>query len=97
VSCGDRARVRVRLRVSGQVQGVFYRQSTAMEAARLGLSGSVRNLPDGSVEVVAEGIRADVETLVAWCRRGPPAARVADVAAAWEAPSGAGGTFAVLR
>ena len=97
MSCGDRARVRVRLRVRGQVQGVFYRQSTATEAARLGLAGSVRNLPDGSVEVVAEGPRADVETLVAWCRRGPPAARVAEVGATWEAPTGAEETFAVVR
>ena len=85
MSCADRARVRVRLRVSGLVQGVFYRQSTAVEAARLGLAGSVRNLPDGSVEVVAEGRRAGVETLVAWCRRGPPAARVEEVEAGWEA------------
>lgn len=97
MSCGDRTRVRVRLRVSGRVQGVFYRQSTSIEAARLGLAGSVRNLPDGSVEVVAEGSRAGVESLVAWCRRGPPAARVADVEAAWEAPTGAAGDFTVLR
>ena len=97
MSCGDGTRVRVRLRVSGRVQGVFYRQSTAGEAARLGLVGSVRNLPDGSVEVVAEGPRAGVETLVAWCRRGPPAAQVADLETAWEAPTGAGETFAVLR
>jgi len=97
VSCTDRARARVRLRVSGLVQGVFYRQSTAGEAARLGLAGSVRNLPDGSVEVVAEGRRAEVESLVAWCRRGPPAARVEDVEAGWEAPTGVEGPFTVLR
>jgi acylphosphatase len=97
VSCADRARVRVRLRISGLVQGVFYRQSTVGEAARLGLSGSVRNLPDGSVEVVAEGRRTEVESLVAWCRRGPPAARVEDVEASWEAPTGPGGPFTVLR
>ncbi|MBS1110152.1 MAG: acylphosphatase [Anaeromyxobacteraceae bacterium] len=97
MSCTDRARVRVRLRVSGLVQGVFYRQSTAGEAGRLGLAGSVRNLPDGSVEVRAEGRRAEVETLVAWCRRGPPAARVVDVEVAWEAPTGVEGPFTVLR
>jgi acylphosphatase len=97
VSCTDRARVRVRLRVSGLVQGVFYRQSTAGEATRLGLAGWVRNLPDGSVEVVAEGRRAEVERLVAWCRRGPPAARVEDLEAGWEAPTGVEGPFTVLR
>jgi acylphosphatase len=89
--------VRIRLRVSGTVQGVFYRQSTAIEAQRLGLAGAVRNLPDGSVEVVAEGARAAVEELAAWCRRGPPAARVEAVEATWESPTGDGGRFTVLR
>ena len=89
--------VRIRLRVSGVVQGVFYRQSTALEAQRLGLAGAVRNLPDGSVEVVAEGVRAAVEELVTWCRRGPPAARVDALQAEWESPTGDGGRFTVLR
>jgi acylphosphatase len=88
---------RARFRVVGRVQGVFYRQSTADEAGRLGLSGSVRNLPDGSVEVVAEGGRDRVEALVAWCRRGPPAARVEEVLVEWEAALGQGGPFHVLR
>jgi acylphosphatase len=88
---------RARLRVTGLVQGVFYRQSTAIEAARLGLSGSVRNLADGSVEVVAEGSREAVLALQAWCRRGPPAARVESVEAAWEPPTGDVRPFAVAR
>ncbi len=88
---------RARLRVVGMVQGVFYRQSTADEAARLRLSGTVRNLPDGSVEVVAEGPRDGVEALVAWCRRGPPAARVEAVQVEWEAPTGLSGPFRVIR
>jgi acylphosphatase len=88
---------RARLRVTGLVQGVFYRQSTAIEAARLGLSGSVRNLADGSVEVVAEGSREAVLALQAWCRRGPPAARVESVEAAWEPPTGDARPFAVAR
>jgi acylphosphatase len=79
------------------VQGVFYRQSTAMEAARLGLSGVVRNLSDGSVEVVAEGVRSAVEALVAWCRHGPPAARVEELDVAWEPPTGDAGPFSVSR
>jgi acylphosphatase len=49
------------------------------------------------VEVVAEGRRAEVERLVAWCRRGPPAARVEDLEAGWEAPTGVEGPFTVLR
>ena len=90
-------RVRVRVRVTGLVQGVFYRQSTALEASRLGLSGAVRNVSDGSVEVVAEGVRSAVEVLVEWCRRGPPAARVEGLDVAWEPPTGGEGPFSVSR
>ena len=97
MSCGDGSRVRARLRVTGRVQGVFYRQSTVTEAGRLGLAGSVRNLSDGSVEVVAEGARDAVEGLVAWCRLGPPSADVASVDVEWQAPTGEPGPFAVRR
>jgi acylphosphatase len=90
-------RVRARLRVTGVVQGVFFRQATADEANRLGVGGAVRNLPDGSVEVVVEGMRPAVEGLVAFCRRGPPAARVDAVEIAWERPAGDEGPFVVLR
>ena len=90
-------RVRVRARVTGVVQGVWYRQSTADEARRLGLSGAVRNLRDGSVEVVAEGKREAVDALVAWCGRGPPAARVEGVEVSWEPPTGDDSPFTVLR
>ena len=88
---------RARLRVTGLVQGVSYRQSTAGEAARLGLSGTVRNLPDGSVEVVAEGSRDAVLALVAFCRRGPPSARVEGLEMTWEPPRGDAGPFSVTR
>lgn len=73
-------RVRVRLSVRGRVQGVWFRGSTREEAARLGVVGWARNLADGSVEVVAQGPALAVEQLVAWCRRGPPGARVTGVA-----------------
>ena len=85
------APVRARLVISGQVQGVAYRACTVDEARRLGLSGWVRNLADGRVEAEAEGPRAAVEALVAWCRRGPPLARVEAVAVAWLEPAGAAG------
>jgi acylphosphatase len=68
--------VRVRVLISGRVQGVGFRYATRREAQRLGLRGWVRNLPDGRVEVVAEGEQAVVDQLVAWCRRGPPGAFV---------------------
>lgn len=89
--------VRARIVVSGQVQGVFFRQSTADEARRLGLAGFVRNLADGRVEAEAEGERDAVEALVRWCGRGPPAARVEEVRVEWTAPTGAPGPFTVRR
>ncbi|MCS6914098.1 MAG: acylphosphatase [Myxococcales bacterium] len=66
----------VRLLISGLVQGVCYRASAQRQAQSLGLRGWVRNLRTGQVELVAQGPHDDVEALVAWCRRGPPAARV---------------------
>ena len=76
--------VRVHLIIEGQVQGVFFRASTREQASRLGLKGWVRNCPDGSVEVVAEGRRKAVDDLVRWCRRGPPGAQVHNVQLQWE-------------
>lgn len=62
--------------VSGRVQGVYFRQSTAQEAQRLGLDGWVRNLPDGRVEGCAGGRAEALAQLRAWLKQGPPAARV---------------------
>ncbi len=67
------------VRVTGKVQGVFFRASTRQEAQRLGLCGWVRNEPDGSVRIEAEGDEPVLEQLVAWCQHGPDQARVADV------------------
>jgi acylphosphatase len=69
----------VRAKVRGRVQGVGYRASTAYEARRLGLSGWVRNLSDGGVEVAAHGDDAAVDALVAWLAQGPRGARVTGV------------------
>ena len=80
--------VRRRLRVTGQVQGVWFRESCRQVAARLGVTGTVRNRADGSVEVLVEGGRTEVEALVAWCREGPPGAEVTDVEVADESPEG---------
>jgi acylphosphatase len=71
--------VRKRIVVRGRVQGVGFRYSTVHQARRLGLRGWARNAPDGSVEILAEGSAAAVEELVAWCRHGPPSARVANL------------------
>lgn len=79
------AAARVRVLVSGKVQGVWFRESTRQEAQRLGVGGWVRNLPDGRVEAVFTGPANAVDQMVAWCHRGPDGAQVAGVAAAPEA------------
>ncbi|HEY2780444.1 MAG TPA: acylphosphatase [Steroidobacteraceae bacterium] len=68
-----------RFLVMGKVQGVFFRHSARIEANRLGLKGLARNLPDGSVEVVAQGSIAAVEALHQWLQRGPAQAQVVGV------------------
>lgn len=67
-------------KVSGRVQGVFFRASTRDIAAELQLSGHAINLPDGDVEVLACGTSADIEQLLEWLHQGPPMATVANVA-----------------
>ncbi|WP_025322656.1 acylphosphatase [Deferrisoma camini] len=82
--------VRAHVVVSGRVQGVWFRASTRDVARRLGLRGWVRNVPNGDVEAVFEGPRPQVEEAIAWCRRGPPAARVDHCDVIWEEPRGEG-------
>jgi len=67
---------RVRVIISGRVQGVCYRANTQEMATELGLSGWVRNRPDGKVEAVFEGTSEKVEKAIDWCRQGPPSAMV---------------------
>lgn len=71
--------VRAELRVHGRVQGVWYRGSAEQRARALGLVGYAENLDDGTVFIVAEGEEKNVDKLIAWCRVGPPAARVTRV------------------
>lgn len=70
---------RVRAIVTGHVQGVGFRAFTVEEAREHGLTGWVRNLADGSVELEAQGDAARVDALLAWCGHGPPAAIVSGV------------------
>jgi len=81
-------RKRLDAMVHGTVQGVFFRANARMQAQRLGLVGSVRNRPDGTVEVVAEGSEQDLRSFLAWLQRGPENARVTNVDASWGDPSG---------
>ncbi|WP_313927517.1 acylphosphatase [Pseudoxanthomonas sp.] len=76
-----------RFLVSGKVQGVFFRASTRERALDLGLSGRATNLPDGRVDVIAEGDAGALDALEAWLHQGPPAARVESVVReAWAGP-----------
>jgi acylphosphatase len=77
---------RVRLKIAGRVQGVYFRASALQQAQTLGLTGWVMNCLDGSVEAIAEGTRAKLEELIAWCRHGPTGARVTNVDIRWETP-----------
>lgn len=77
---------RLTMLISGKVQGVSFRASTADRASSLGLTGYARNLPDGRVEVVAEGAPASLGTLKAWCNDGPSAA-IVDKVDATESPA----------
>jgi acylphosphatase len=89
------AAIRIRACVSGRVQGVCFRAETRRQAEKLGVSGWVRNLPDGRVELLAEGDEQAVRSLVAWCRTGPPHARVAAVEEFPDACTGAFETFSI--
>jgi acylphosphatase len=80
--------VRFRVLISGRVQGVFFRDTCRRMAREHGVAGWVRNLPDGQVEAVFEGRAEDVDRLVAWARRGPSRAVVADVTVRAEQPEG---------
>jgi acylphosphatase len=70
---------RAHVRVSGQVQGVFFRDSTRQKAEELGLAGWVRNVPGGQVEALFEGPSEKVEEMVRWCEEGPQRASVENV------------------
>ena len=73
-------RKKIRVIITGRVQGVFFRMETQQAARRIGVTGWARNRSDGSVEAVFEGAPEKVEEMLAWCRKGPPLARVDDVA-----------------
>jgi acylphosphatase len=82
---------RVRAVVSGRVQGVYFRQSTALEAQAAGVAGWVRNLADGRVEAVFEGSHESVDRMLAYVAHGPVRAHVDDVDTTRETPEGAVG------
>lgn len=88
---------RIHVWVSGRVQGVFFRAKARDRAASFELTGWVRNLRDGRVEILAEGGAEAIARFLDWCRSGPPLARVDECRVIEETPSGEFGAFEVLR
>ena len=86
---------RVRVTVSGRVQGVFFRAETQREATNLNLTGWVRNKADGRVEALLEGEDKNVDKMLEWCRKGPPAARVENVIVTEEPYTGESNNFTI--
>jgi acylphosphatase len=86
----------VQLFVRGRVQGVYFRASTQREAKRLGLTGWVKNRPDGSVEILAEGEEDELKELIGWANRGPSAARVERVDVRWRSFAGDFADFRIV-
>ncbi len=90
-------KVRVALKIYGRVQGVFFRSTMREVARELGLTGWVRNVPDGTVEAVVEGDRTAVERIIAWAHEGPPLAKVEKVDVKWESYRGEFRDFRIVR
>jgi len=86
---------RVHILISGLVQGVWFRSSTRSKAIALGVKGWVRNLPDGRVEVMAEGKEKELKELIKWCYTGPPGASVRDVEVEWSKATGEFSDFVI--
>ncbi len=80
--------VRAHVVISGKVQGVFFRMETLEEARKTGVSGWVKNKQDGTVEAVFEGEKALVDSVIQWCRQGPPVSMVDNVDIEWEPYTG---------
>lgn len=87
-SNNTKRKIRAHLFVFGKVQGVYFRQNTRIVASRHGVSGWVRNMKDGRVEIVLEGNEEDVGLVVEWCFTGPPSAKVYDVDVNYEKYTG---------
>lgn len=86
---------RLELRITGRVQGVGYRWHAREEALRLGLTGRARNRADGSVQVLAEGLRPSLTALVEWAWHGPARARVEAVEVVWSTAEGTWEDFTI--
>ena len=88
-------KARAHIFVSGRVQGVFFRQNTRKKARELGISGWVKNLPDGRVEAVLEESKEKIEEIIEWARQGSIIARVDEIEVFWEEYKGEFNDFVI--
>ena len=91
------AQKRIHLTIRGRVQGVFFRASAQREARRLGITGWVRNRPDGTIELCAEGDEDSIKELSSWANHGPSAARVDHVDVRWRGYTGEFPEFLIVE
>lgn len=87
----------IHLKITGYVQGVFFRAETQNEARTLGLTGWVRNNSDGGVEILAQGPLEKLQELIDWCQNGPDRASVENVGISWEKPEKTFTNFEITR
>ena len=92
----DNSIKRVEIIVTGIVQGVFFRTSTRDYAKKLNLVGTVRNLRDGTVEIIAEGNEEKLFTLIGYAKRGPPSAKVYNIDIKWKEAEGKLNVFKLI-
>jgi len=81
--------------ISGRVQGVWFRANTRQKAEQLGVTGWVRNTPDGCVEAVFEGEKNSVKEMLEWCNHGPPLAKVENVEIKKQTPTNGFNVFSI--
>jgi acylphosphatase len=91
------ANKRVQVLIRGRVQGVYFRAAAQREARRLGLTGWVRNRPDGSVEFLVEGEEESIREMTGWANHGPSAARVDSVDVRWRGYTGEFPEFSIVE
>lgn len=86
---------RVIIKIYGNVQGVFFRVNTKRKADELELRGYVKNEPDGTILIVAEGKKENLQKLIEWCYRGPEDARIEKINIDWQEPTGEFSEFVI--
>jgi len=88
-------KIRVHIFVSGLVQRVFFRANTVETARKLGITGWVRNSPNGQVEAIFEGDRENIQKMIEWAKKGPPSAKVDGIKVDWQEYKGEFNNFEI--